>query len=485
MPDNVLSFTDDFNDDQGMYGTGEDTYLEELTVDNGVEYLMQGDYHDVYGFNVEGLNDNNKQKNPFTSSRDGFKAYILGMPLAFNKMADPSGRTFKNTIMEDLPIIFIVPGKTVLNGKLVSENGGKIGKGSLLSAIGDSTLDVLKIGVRGARSGNDVRFLGFKADYGEFFAYVSTFLSTLYATMGLQGIFSFDDFYKESMANYGLCFYGDNSTSISESNSNDFTETSVAQQANTLSAQNREAKLMLGINTSGESGSLVGKALTFITRSVSELAEGITSLTGILGRAGNIFGRVVNGSQLLYPEIWTNSVFDRSYQLNFKFYSPYGSKDAIFKFCYVPFACWVCLSFPRQDNVMGFGQPFVMRISAPGYFESSLAVVTSITFTRGGNDNLWTIDNLPTEITVQVTVKDLYSALPITKKFGMMSYNIGLSSFIDCLAGIRSDQLSLLARGEIWIKTRLSVPSKLVGQLTGKGSDFGYHLQSKINDFLR
>lgn len=484
--ENILSFKSDLSsEERGMYGSGKDeTIIEEIDEQEANASLQEGDVNDVYGYDVTTISIDGTEQNPFLNTTgNGLKANILGMPLAFNKMADPWGRTFRNTIMRDLPMIFVVPGKEVLNNKLIDESGRKIGKGALLKAI-ENVTENLKIAVRGARSGNDLRFLGFKADYGNYYGYLQVFLSTLYASMGLSGTFKFDNFFSTKQANYGICFYGDNSTSISESATSDYTTTSVAQQANDLAMKNREAKLMLGINTSNAS-SFVSRALNLITTSVSELSEGVTTLSGILSRAGNIFGKVVNGSQLLYPEIWSNSTFDRSYNLSFKFYSPYGSKEAIFKFVYIPFAAWVCFSFPRQDNVMGYGQPFVMRISAPGYFESSMAVVSSISFKRGGSDNMWTIDNLPNEIEVEVSIKDLYSAIPITKKFGMMSYNIGLSSFIDCLAGIRSDQLSLLSSISRWVKTRLTVPNKLKNTLTGRISDMGYNLQNKINDFLR
>lgn len=496
MPDNVLSFDDTLNgDDRGMYGGGSESYFEELDVGDSEEdiktKLLSADFTDVYG--KPSLTTPTDDANPFFSSTEGgSKANVLGMPLAFNKMSDPDGRTFKSTIMKDLPLIFIVPGKTILNNKLVSDTGSSIGKGKLLGLIESDGLNISNLGVKGARSGDDLRFLGFKPNYKEYYRYVETFLSTLHGSMGLAGVYQFSSSFNENTrgnngyANHGLCYYADKGTSISEGNSNDYTATSVAQQANDLSAKNREAKLMLGINTGGDTSSMVGKALDFVAESASKLAEGVLSLTGILSRAGNIFGRIVNGSQLLYPEIWVNSTNDKSYNLAFKFFSPYGTKDAIFKYCYVPFGSLVCLAYPVQDNVMGYGQPFTLRMSCPGWFESSMCAVQSMTFTKGGDDSLWSVDNLPLEIDVTLSIKDLYSTMPITKKYGMLSYNIGLSSFIDTMAGIRTDQLNVFLKASTWVKNRLTIPGRFIeSEIGGRWSDFTYTIQNSLNNFLR
>ena len=362
------------SDDRGMYGGGDDSIIEYLGGEDDQNSLMSllkdGDTNSVYP-EISADNATNETETPFYNVSDG-KAQILGLPFSFNKTTDPDGRVFRNTIMTDLPLLFVVPGKTVLNNKLVTDTGSKVGKGKLLALLESGALDLLSVGVKGARSGTDIRFLGFKADYKEYFKYVDTALSVLHSQMGLSGIYNFSDSYDENgrgldgVRNHGLCFYMDKSSSISEGNSNDYTQTSVAQKANDLAAQNRETKLMLGINTGGDTNSLVGKALDFLGEAAATIADGVNSITGILGRAGNVYGRVVNGSQLLYPEIWTDSVNDKSYNLSFKFISPYADKESIFEYVYVPFMAWVCLAYPRQDNVLGYGQPFVMRITCPG-----------------------------------------------------------------------------------------------------------------------
>lgn len=454
----------------GMYSAGEGSFMDELSEDEIQTMLEASDNTDVYG---NAFNGGTADSDPFVNfTEDGKKANILGLPLNFCKTADPNGRVYKDTIMQDLPYVFILPGKPTLNGKLVDVDNKKIKKSDLLNQI--ENLEDGKFAVRGARTGSDLRFLGFRADYSDYFKYVQTMLSTVHATMGLQGIFDFGDEFTSSYKNHGLCFYADKSTSISESANNDYTESSLVQKANDMSTASREIKTILGVNSDIKD---------FDSSDASSMMEQMTGSGGIFSRVGSALGRVVNGSQLLYPEIWADSKFDKSYTINFKFYSPYGDKESIFKYVYVPFISLLALSLPRQDAMLGYGQPFVLRLSSPGWFESSMGVVTSIQFTKGGNDNLWTIDNLPQEIEVNLNIKDLYPTLAATKKPGMLAYNLGLASFLDTMAGIRTDQLKLLLRGETFVKTRLS---SIKGKFNMNFlSDWGYQLQEGFNNFIR
>jgi hypothetical protein len=459
-----------------FYGSeNENKFIDEISEDSeSLVSKINGEndgFKDVYG---NTLSETAVSENPFINfTEKGKKANILGLPLNFCKTADPNGRVYKNTIMQDLPYVFIVPGKPRLNPKLVDSNDKKIKRGNLAEQL-DSLSDPNKFAVKGARTENDLRFMGFKADYYDYHKYVQTMLSTLHSSMGLGGIFNYENEFKPGVSNYGLCFYADKSTSISESASNDYSESSLVQKANDISAANREFKTILGFNS---------KIKDMESKSLDDMVDSLTSSNGILSRAFGAVGRILNGSQLLYPDIWTDSKFDRTYTINFKFFSPYGDKESIFKNVYVPFISLLALALPRQDSLLGYAQPFVMKMVCPGWFESSMCVVQSISFVKGGNDNLWTIDNLPQEIEVNLTIKDLYSTLASTKKFSVLAYNLGLASFLDNMAGIRTDQLNLVLRGKNFIKTRLSAPSKIFNG--GIFSDFAYQIQTKVNDILK
>lgn len=459
----------------GMYGDNseaQDRFMVELEQSEMEESLNSGNFSDVYK-NTE-LTTQEMEWNPFINfTEEGKKANILGLPLNFCKTADPNGRVYKNTIMQDLPYVFILPGIPSLNSKLIGVDNEKLSKKDIAKMIEDNENNI-KFAVRGIRTQADLRFMGFKASYYDYFKYVETMLSTIHATMGLKGIFNFKDEFDSSTNNYGLCYYADKSTSISESASNDYTESSIVQKANDLSTASREIKSILGWNSNIKD---------MDSTNIDDMTDALTGSNGILSRVGSMLGRVVNGSQLLYPEIWADSKFDRSYTINFKFYSPYGDKESIFKYVYVPFISLLALALPRQDSLLGYGQPFILRLSSPGWFESSMGVVSSITFTKGGNDNLWTKDNLPQEIEVNLNIKDLYPSLVATKRYGILSYNLGLASFLDTMAGVRMDQLDLIMSGKRFIKTRLTAPAKIFN--TDFLKDFTTDFANEINNILR
>ena len=69
-----------------------------------------------------------------------------------------------------------------------------------------------------------------------------------------------------------------------------------------------------------------------------------------------------------------------------------------------------------------------------------------------------------------------------------MKYNTGLTSYIECMAGIRYDQLNLIKR--VGIKLKVSGSSRLENILTLKGlapklGDFAYNKKQEIIKVLR
>jgi len=63
-------------------------------------------------------------------------------------------------------------------------------------------------------------------------------------------------------------------------------------------------------------------------------------------------------------------------------------------------------------------------------------MVQSLTFKKGGDEDLWSLDGLPLEMTVNLSVKDLYPTLMMSRSFSMMATNIGLMGFLDNMAGL-------------------------------------------------
>lgn len=111
-----------------------------------------------------------------------------------------------------------------------------------------------------------------------------------------------------------------------------------------------------------------------------------------------------------------------------------------------------------------------------------MGVVQSLTIERGGDDRLWSVDNLPLEINCTVTIQDMYSTTSLVKSSRLTAFNAGLTSYLDNMAGIRIDRLINMRKVTGWWSSKMS---KLHFRLTQSPklliSDGFY---SMINNFL-
>ena len=182
-----------------------------------------------------------------------------------------------------------------------------------------------------------------------------------------------------------------------------------------------------------------------IARAANEGEIGFTDisakLSGILSgsEAGGIrasLGDAVLGLNPLFPEVWKNSTMNRSYNLSFKFYSPYASKAAIAHHVLFPTVLLLSMILPQQKTPTSFGEPFIFQLDAPGRFVCDMGICTNLTITKGGNDRLYTPDGLPRMIEINMTVKDLYPTLMASQTMAPLYTNTGLSMWLDNMANL-------------------------------------------------
>lgn len=362
---------------------------------------------------------------------------ILGMPLFFSPLDDPGRRVFNNTFESDLPVVFIQPGKPYVNKKLfgTADEGGWLNLGAKkFNKLGNAGASAIKYLATGRTDFRDNRFQAFKSTSAEYYNYVNTLLVQVHTAMALDGIFDLTNFLNNGK--YGLAFYASKGTSVSESASNDYSLSEIAREAQDKQAQIREKKL--AAQTGGTSiTSMVGNWFGELMKSIAE----IPVIGGLIGS----LTENLDGSGLYYPDKWDDSNFDRSYSLEFRFYSPYGDPSSIFYYVYLPFLCCLCLGLPLQDSYYSYSQPFIVRANAPGYFECEMGIIRSISFERG-TDQTWTAEGLPREITIRMTLTDMYPKLMLSQHTNQLKYNYAMVSYIDCLAGVRYDQLTWLQK---------------------------------------
>ena len=407
-------------------------------------------------------------------------AKIMGMPLNFSPLDDPAGDVFSETIEQDLPVVFFHPGKPKVNKRLFGkkEEGGLFDLGTVGNRILGLATDRPIFSMLGLTSYKDGRFISFKSDWSTYHQYVQTILQYIHASMGLPGLFTLSSLVKNPSI-YGIPFYASKGTSISESSNNEYRQSEFAAEANSKAESIREKKVYA---STGQSG-IIAEIGDFLKETIRDLTQDIPVIGGLVGA----FTENLDGSVLSYPDLWRNSTFDRSYSLEFRFYSPYGDPESIMKYVYTPFICLIAFGLPLQDSYYSYKQPFLVRLSSPGWFECDCGIIRSINIERG-SEQTWTAENLPREIIVRLTVSDLYSSLMLSRTSEVLKYNTGLVSYIECMAGIRYDQLNLIKR--VGIKLKVFGSSRLEDILTLKGltpklGDLSYNKKQEIIKVLR
>ena len=390
---------------------------------------------------------------------------VINVPYRYKSSADPGGRVFVRHMMMDAPLVSLRPGRaTFRGGGELRENFKKIlglesdAEVNDLIAGGVSAVEGVYNSQRRFGAGSDsthyesireeikrkefgaptpnqilregIRYVEFEEAVGEYISTVLTLASRVHASMSqVSSELAFTPSSAADQARMNerggfFTFWAENSTSVSESVNSEYGASFIEEMMNRGSGIAKEGEFFLGL--SGESG--LGEA---IVDNVAGFFDGGDNRAII-----REIGAGIRGYKPSFPQMWKNSSFARSYNLSFKFFSPYGSPEAIFRNVYMPFIMLLAMSLPMTRSPGSFSEPFIFQVDAPGFFACDLGICTSLTFTKGGSEGLWTADGLPRVIEVTMAIDDLYPALTASHNVGSLKTNIGLMTFLDNLSGI-------------------------------------------------
>ena len=382
------------------------------------------------------------------------KNFIFGLPFNFNPIADPEGRLYNNTILKDSSSSFVsfIPGMPKFNAGNVADR--------LIRGVVRGSRENSK---RGFLDGTgmfdkDKRYYVFDPDYGTYFEYASTMLQTVYQKMGLndQSGININRMFETYNFNFGedkikkaLSFFVNGLTSsvITENASNNYGDSSVDGATNAARDAAIEANYISGFgsnsrfqdNITGRLAGFVSSSMEISKRlpSVKDFgSDGAASLIGMDPYLQTQMRLIMNGMKLTFPQVWSDSNFMRSVNLQFKFHSPYGDPASIFEYVFKPFVMLLCLALPRQKSEIGFVAPMLINAVIPGLVNVDMGVITNIAWIKGGTENLWTEDNLPRCIDVDITIQDIYQVLMISRNNLMQMANPNMGVFLNSLTGI-------------------------------------------------
>lgn len=211
-------------------------------------------------------------------------------------------------------------------------------------------------------------------------------------------------------------FYVNSEAQMQDSISNDTRQSQLAGQANQISDQAAEMQFILGgvasLGVPGVSNlANLGKELGGQT-ATANWANGQNSATntGVIGSLINNIRTLMAGGKLIFPEIWSDSSFTKNYNITIKLDSPDCDTFSIYMNILVPLAHILAFCMPRYAGTNAYVSPFIVRAYLRSMFHVDMGIVTNCDILKG-DAQAWNQDGLPNQVTVQMTIKDLYSVM--------------------------------------------------------------------------
>lgn len=461
--------------------TSESVSLQEVNLkDYKEEDLSAGGYEpDWRPYNLSSVSSTEEYLNSIENSLTISNCRgIHGMPYQFMPIADTRissardafGRKYAEKIVARMPVLCITPGiPTFLDGyNAASKNRIKRMFVDMATGGSYSKLDELL-------NGNG-KFYSIKFDYRGYYHYVNTMCRQAAYLLGIEDevvngvpLRNFDwggdvgaDLSK--IINYTECvaFYIDSENSVNENFSNDTTDSALKSQINSMSDMGRELQYLLG-NASSQTG-LAFDRFTNQENIASNLENMNNFIDNILGNGnGNIFKRitgniqtVVSGGRLIFPEIWSDSSFGRSYSVNQTLVSPDTDDLSIYLNILVPMFHWIGLTAPRSALSNGYISPYLVKAFYKGLFNIDMGIITGLNFTKG-DEGSWTRSGLPTIVKVTADLKDLYSSLAMSDTRGgdvNVFNNTLLMDYIANLCGVNINEPDVYRNIEMYLSTK-------------------------------
>lgn len=431
---------------------------------------------------------------------------IYGIPYQFMESVDPRlensvmGRKYSEKIIAKMPLLCMTPGKVqFMSNFSKSEQSGLLK--SLLS--GGTETDISNI------ISNNGRYFTFAFDYAGYFEYVNGMCRAGARFLNIQNkvlqigdenavAANFDwslalnsDLKATFTSQEFVGFYMDSTDSVSESFSNETTPSQLSSTLNGVSDLARELGFLLGAGAGANIQLLDEAQLSKTNAAIDEFTDQYLNGSTLLKNIGKNFSTVAVGGKLLFPEIWSDSQFSRNFDITIKLRTPDADTLSWYLNIYVPLCHLIAFAAGHQtDNPNGYYSPFLVRAFYKGLFNVDMGIVSDMSITKG-KEAAWNIDGLPTEIDVNMTIKDLYNMLSIVpgnEPKNFVTNNI-MMDYLANTCGININQMDIQRSLEIYYilsRNRMhDLPNKIIRKFQDAIDTYAMNAYNKFqNKFL-
>ena len=444
---------------------------------------------------------------------------LFGCPFQLLKTADlrvsetlDLGRKYIENFIAEAPIVFFQPGKPNYLPDLTDDRKKSLTQAfSGIEGDGKSMIDEIV-------TNGDIRYFDFVPDYSDYIRYVNLLCRACAVYLGIADMtapdgktkykyYNWENYkYKKAFGKekdgtgsttlfdkvkqgasdaagtlvddlFGVGnfvqFYVEPNTSFSESASNSTQHSFLESMVETGEGLMKEMSFLLNTGAVSNVDDMIDKFGSGMQKLGDHVAKGGQN---IISRLLGVAGTTISGANFIFPEIWSDSDYNKSYTININLTSPYGDKESIYLNNIVPMMHILALSMPRQTTANSYGAPFLVKVFSKGRFSCEMGIVDSISIEKGGSGDAWSVDGLPLEIKMTVSVKDLYSNLMIssTKQSALFFQNQGLIDFLSVTCGVDITRPNL----ELKVETMLAM-------LTNKTFDIGNVMYNNVIEALK
>ena len=447
---------DSYYDEQVGVNTDPDNFPE---VDENMIRNINAGYNESYDVDY----DYSDMPDLMTNMING----IFGIPYQFSEIVDipvqgtDFGRKYMEKVIANMPVLFISPGEPIF---MPGYNNRTIK--SMVNAMLDNEDDSYSI--EDMTDGVEGRYYSFNPDMYGCSNYINTAARALAKFKGIEneriptptgGNMRLKNMKIQSLLNpsfqryFGaqtsFPFYLDSETQISESFSNDTTESMLAQKANSMTDTAREIQFLMGTHgvTNSNLYNSVHSAVGSTLEGMGNLVDSLPVGKNILGALTNELTTVVAGGKMVFAEIWSSSGYSRSYSINIKLRSPDPDPLSIFLNVDLPILVLVSMAAGRQfgTSANSYGSPYLVRCTYKSVFACDGGIISSLDITRGG-EGKWNSAGMATSADITITIKDLYSTMFISKTPAGMVNNIAELDWLALMAGLDMNQTDYTRR---------------------------------------
>ena len=354
----------------------------------------------------EAVGGNNSNESFITKSTEG----IYGLPYQFMNSVDRKidgtnfGYTYADKIITRMPLLLMTPGRVNFGRGFKSKSALAQTIQKLIDESSPTNLDALV--------DNQGRYYTFDEDYVQYYKYVDAMCMTGAYYLGIENVQiksngKWQKIKDVEWANAGnsafkgilskkeyVAFYVDSASSVSESFSNSTTESQLANKVNSLSDAGREIAFLTGAITGYDAKHGDDELIQQANDTIDKIASQYLNNNQLFKDIASNFATVAVGGKLIFPEIWADSSYSKSYDINIKLRTPDGDKVSWFMNIYVPLAHLICLTAARSAPSGGgnaYAQPFLIRAYYKGLFNCDMGIITDMSITRG-REKAWTLD---------------------------------------------------------------------------------------------